>query len=273
MTNNDQTFSEFFSIGAIWRILPFMRLGAYYAFSNADSSPALTTFKLGEAWAIPLFEKSTSLLLLDFSLPPNGVYLIEAGFEQPVLSNFFARIGFRQELKDNQIQGFRGFTAGLGVNLVGFDLDYSYIPDGNLGYSQNLGLTYHFPVDKPKKPVPQAAPNPALTFKPPSEITAADKVVRVEVHFDLPQNENPRTPSVISPQLQQAIDQAGQKVQVNPGDAVAWVALGNLYWQAGQADFTLQSFEEALRLNPSNTQLKAWIDQYHRLNPASKITP
>jgi len=270
LTSNYQTLSGFLSLGAIWRVLPFMRLGAYYNFSNADPSPALATFKLGESWAIPLFDKSTSLLLVDFSLPPNGVYLIEAGFEQPILSNFFARAGFRQELKDNQIQGFRGFTAGLGVNLVGFDLDYSYIPDGDLGYSQNLGLTYHFPIEKPKRPIPQTTPSPALTFKPPSEITAADKVVQVEVHFDLPQTENPGAPTSISPQLQQAIDKAGQKVQVNPKDAAAWVTLGNLYWQAGQAAFTLQSFEEALRLNPSNKQLKAWIDQYRNLNPTSK---
>lgn len=276
LANGQESFSSAFSVGAIWRVLPFFRLGASYSLSTAATSPSLGVMTLGESWAVPLFNGAPALILLDFFLPSNGVYRIEAGIEQPILTDFFARAGFRQDLRDNQIQGFRGFTCGLGVKFQAIEVDYSYIPDGDLGYSQNFGLTFHFPEDSPiKKPVSNTPPTQEqpVNFKPPEQLTAADKVVKVEVQFALPaprslgEGGTQPAPTPISPQLQAALDQAGQKVQKNPKDVAAWVALGNLYWQTGQPEFAVQSFEEALYLDPSNQQIRSWLDQYRRLNP------
>jgi len=248
--------------GFLWRVLPTLRVGAFYTFLASASAPDLGLFKLGETWAVSILKGSPTLFVMDFSMPPKGVYLLQGGVEQVFLSRFFARVGYQQELRDNQIQGFRGLTAGAGIDWEGFDLDYSYIPDGDLGFAQMLGLTYHFPEPKPKA----ASSGSALSFKPPAEITSADRVVQVEVHFDLPSSPNSGAPTQVSPGLQKDLDEASSKVQANPKDAKAWVALGNLYWQAGQPEFTLQSFEEALKLEPQNTQLKAWLDQYHRIH-------
>lgn len=137
-----------------------------------------------------------------------------------------------------------------------------------------VGLTFHFPQGRPPQPVktPAPAPAPPVAFKPPSEIKPQDQVVQVELHFNLPNSGGSGSVTAASsPEMQQAIAAAAQKVQANPQDAGAWITLGNLYWQAGQPGYTVQSFEEALRLQPGNSQLKAWIDQYKRLhgnNPA-----
>jgi hypothetical protein len=266
------TTANSFSTGFLWRALPDLRIGGFYSFLYSDASPQLGSLDLGESWAVPLFSNKPMLLLVDFSMPPEGVYRIQAGVEQPLFSFLFGRFGFQQELRDNLIEGFRGFSGGIGIELKGFDLDYTFAPDGDLGYSQMFGLTYHLPESTPKNPPPKpsTAPGEPLNFKPPSEIKPQDRVVQVEVHFNLPDSSGspsggPVTPP--SPGIQRAIEAAAQKVQANPQDAEAWVALGNLYWQSGQPEYTVQSFEEALRLRPDNNQLKSWIEGYKRLHP------
>ena len=262
LTTGTESLCGSLTAGIIWRALPTLRLGAYYSFLASADSPDLGLLKIGETWSIPFLKESPTLLLFDFSLPPKGVYLIQAGVEQKILSKFFARLGYQQELRDNQIEGFRGLTVGLGVELEGFDLDYSYLPNGALGFSQMVGLTYHFAGEKPKVPKESA-----LSFKPPSETTSLDKVVQIEVHFELPESSAANGSAVISPEIQKKLDLANQKVQANPKDPAAWVVLGNLYWQTGQPEFTVQSFEEALKLNPGNEQIRAWLDNYRKLHP------
>ncbi|HUO58924.1 MAG TPA: hypothetical protein VMV05_12180 [bacterium] len=266
---DDSGFSTALTAGVIWRALASLRIGAFYTFLNEGYPPQQGILKIGETWAFSLIPHNPTLFLLDFALPPDGVYLIQTGFEQPLFSFFFARLGYQQELRDNQIGGFRGLTGGFGFEIEEFDLDYAFIPEGNLGSTQMLGLTYHFPSDKPKTPAPPPSPAPTpssqVSFKPPAELNPADRVVQVEVHFELP-NGPASSAAPPTPDLEKRLELAGQRVQTKPKDAAAWVDLGNLYWKVDRPEYTVQCFEEALKLNPANRELGAWLERYRNLD-------
>ncbi len=86
----------------------------------------------------------------------------------------------------------------------------------------------------------------------------------METRFQIPDGfDNPAGPSAIpSPQLQKSLEEAGRKVERTPRDVQAWIDLGNLYWQSGQAGYTVQCFKEALRLQPDLPLLKDWLSHY-----------
>jgi hypothetical protein len=255
--------------GVLWRALPSLRLGAFYSFLNTDASWELGLFKIGASYSIPLIGKNPCLFLLDLSMPPHGVYQIQCGVEQELFSFFAVRLGYQQDLKDNQIEGFRGLTEGLGIHYKGFDLDYCCALNGDLGTSQMVGLTYHFEPEK-EDATPASLPakerTEPLVFKPPSEVKPEDKMVKVEVQFQLPPPDTGPSTAVtaVSPEMQGALDEADKKVQKSPRDPFAWLAMGKLYFQLGRSEYTIQCFEEALRLQPNNLQLKAWLEQYRR---------
>jgi tetratricopeptide (TPR) repeat protein len=201
-------------------------------------------------------------------MPPYGVYAVQVGAEEGLFPNFIARLGWQWELQDNKISGFRGLTMGLGMRFEGWDLDYSFVPDGDLGCSQTLGLTVLFP-QKPGPSTPPVVSNTSVSFKPAGNISLSDKVNQVEVQFHLPEVSGNIPHSPPSPSLQEAIRAGGQKVQENPKDLQAWITLGNLYWESGQPDYALQCFEEAYQLQPSNFGLKSWLEQYRLLHPGA----
>ncbi len=245
--------------GFLWHVFPHLNLGGYYTFLYSDAEADLGQIKWGTSYRLPVFGKVPTLLSADFSMPPQGVYQIQCGAEQSFLDILTVRLGNQWDLKDNEIDGFRGFTMGLGIHWEDLDLDASFVPEGDLGSSQMLGLAYHFPSHKPLPP--HAAP---LRFIPPSEITAADKAVDIKVQFS--KAATPTAP-VLSPETQQSLDLAGKQVQANPKDFMAWYRLGALYWQAQEPEYAVQCFEEVIQLQPNNNQLKAWLDQYYKAHP------
>jgi tetratricopeptide (TPR) repeat protein len=269
-------FSSSLQTGLLWRFPPSLRLGVTYDFLNTDNSPELRVLTLGVSGTFSIFSKEPTLLLADYTLPFYAVSKIQFGAEQLFLNLLRARLGYQWEIDNNQIPGFRGFTAGLGFVMGDFDLDYGYAPDGDLGDSQMIGLTYHFPAEKPAvHPVSSLPPSPAsispppsaLHFTPPAEVSPSDRAVTVETLFHIPGSDNAPVSGVISPELQKSLDAAGQRVEQNPKDFQAWIDLGNLYWQSGQPDYTIQCFQEALRLQPENGPLKAWLGHYLKLHP------
>ncbi len=263
-------FASSLAAGFLWKILPGLSAGGFYSFLESDASPELGQLKGGLSYQLHLFGGSPALLTADLALPPQGVYQVECGAEQLLFGALTLRLGNQWDLKDNQIGGFRGFTMGAGFRWGDLDLDASFAPDGDLGSSQMAGLTWWFPSES-KKPAASAAHSlPAVNFAPPSQISANDKAVHVEMQFNLAgkgTKAGPAAPAPSSPQLAQDLQAQARKVQENPKDAPAWQTLGSLYWRAGQPDFAVQCFQEALQLRPDNGPLKDWLEQYRRLHP------
>ncbi len=253
------TMASAIGIGFLWRPLPRLNLGGFYTFLYSDAEADLGQLKWGASYKLPVFGKSSALLSVDFSMPPDGVYQIQCGAEQSIFNILTFRLGNQWDLKDNEIAGFREFTMGLGLHWNGLDLDASFVPDGDLGSSQMLGLTYRFPSETPH--LPPAVP---LNFIPPSEITPADKALDVKVQFS--KGPGMAAPS-LSPETQKELDILGKQVQDHPQDVTSWARLGRLYWLSNQPEYAVQCFEEILRLQPGDASLKAWLDRYHQQHP------
>ena len=88
----------------------------------------------------------------------------------------------------------------------------------------------------------------------------------VEVHFVIPSISVTPDRGVGNFALEEKYEKA---TEANPQDAAAWHHLGLAYWNAGKTELALQCFEQALRLDPAEKELKAWMDQYRSKHPAN----
>jgi tetratricopeptide (TPR) repeat protein len=217
--------------------------------------------KIGGSWYTELYKDSPTLILLDFSLPPHGVYSLQAGMEQNLWDNFYARAGYQWAWDNNDINGLTGLTAGIGLRFEDWGLDYAFIPYGDLGTSQTLGLTYSFPYITPHPPQKTVPAAPRAAFKPADTLLPGDRLVNVEVKVQLPSGSGSQFATAEDPELQYAIKQQVEKVAQHPKDAKAWYNLATLYWKAGKRAFTAQCFEEILQLQPQNQAIKDWLDK------------
>ena len=59
----------------------------------------------------------------------------------------------------------------------------------------------------------------------------------------------------------QAARYLGAAAKQQPSDPIIWQALGNAYYAGKQKDRAIQAWERHLALNPSNTQLRAYVDR------------
>lgn len=271
-SSDDQSLSGYLSAGFLWCPWTPFRVGAFYSFLNSDALAGMGLLKIGGSWSPVLLKDSPTLFLLDFSLPPYGVYSLQGGMEQNLWENFYARAGYQWEWDNNEIPGLRGITAGVGIRLEDWGLDYAFIPYGDLGTSQTLGLTYFFPAPlaspaipaSPLPPKPKTTIAPGAAFKPAESLLPGDKLVNVQVNIQLPQDSGEEPPSPVDPQIKEAISLLVQQVSKNPKDPQGWNNLGNLYWKIGRKDFAAQCFEEILQLQPANQALKDWLDHYKK---------
>ena len=74
----------------------------------------------------------------------NGVNTLQVGLEDVIHQFLALRAGYRGVSADTQIQGLTGLSLGLGVKLGRLDLDYAYLPYGDLGTAHRISLIYEF---------------------------------------------------------------------------------------------------------------------------------
>ncbi len=254
--------------GLLWKASPGLRFGlAYAGFGTPVAGQALATdLKGGTSYFFHLSADKSLLLAFTGDAEPNSVSRLQGGIEAGYRKNIFLRMGYQLPLSNNQVTGFDNFTAGVGIHFDSITLDYAYVPYGDLGTSNRISLAYDFsnPTPVPVKPVtvvvtPVPIPIPTVTPVPAKPSVA--------VHFEVPLSvATPETNPEILAQLQQY----QKATEANPQDPAAWHRLGLAYWKTGQKDLAVQCLEQALRLDPSDTQLKAWIDLYNSSQPANR---
>jgi hypothetical protein len=147
-------------------------------------------------------------------------------------------------------------------------LDYAFVPYGDLGTSHRVSVGYEFPNPTPvvSKPVTVLAPPVTVVATPqPLPVTAGAPKSKVEVRFELPSAGGTPTAEAQAPSLVGPYEKAAQE---NPGDSRAWRKLGIVYLRTGQSALGIQCLEQALRLNPSDLELRKWLDDYHAKHPS-----
>jgi tetratricopeptide (TPR) repeat protein len=264
-------------VGLLWKPWNDFRAGLVYTgFGTPVAGQSLASDLKGGISNLFHWGKDQSLLVaLSGFYEPNGVSQLQGGMEAGFWRNYFLRVGYQLPLSDNQVPGFTNFTAGAGVRIESITIDYAFVPYGDLGTSNRVSLAYDFPnptpVVKPVTVLVETAPTkPVTVFVTPTPAPMAAPAPAkssVAVHFEVPAG---AALQVIDFQLSVLIQKYEQATETNPGDASAWHHLGSAYWKAGKTDLAVQCLQQALRLNPADFKLKAWLDQYQTAHPQGR---
>lgn len=267
-------------LGMLWAPDPNLHLGLAYTglgTSVASFNPAQDLHG-GISVFLPLGKDVNLLPLASGDWQPNGVSRIQGGLEGAFARSYFLRVGYQGALANNQINGLTGFTAGAGLRLGQFQLDYAFVPYGDLGDTNRISVGYEFPNPTPvvSKPVTvisnpvtvQAPPVTVVATPAPTPVAAGASKSKVEVLFALPGAA--ATPAGNS-QASTLLAPYEQAAQQNPGDSRAWRNLGIMYLRTGQPALGIQCLEQSLRLNPNDLALKQWLDDYRSKHPTPPL--
>jgi hypothetical protein len=257
-------------LGFLWLLAPGLCGGLSYTglgTNLAGYTPA-QDLRLGFSDVLNLGKGTDLRPLLVGDWEPNGESRIQAGLEGTMDRDYCLRVGYQGTLSDNQIDGLTGFTAGAGVRLGTFELDYAFVPYGDLGTSHRISLGYEFPNPTPVIPKPVTVVAPPVTVVAPHFMTPVPAGLtksKVEVRFELPAGSS--TPTAQG-QASTVLAPYEEAVRKNQQDSQAWRALGIVYFKTGQTALGIQCLEQALRLKPDDLALKKWLDDYHTKYPA-----
>jgi len=132
---------------------------------HGTTLPAM--LNLGAAYVHPAFLHLTT----DAIYPVTTQRLIVAvGAEAVPDPRLALRAGYRWSLGNGSLTGLTGLSAGIGIRLLRFAVDYAIRPFGDLAISQTLSLSYDLaptPGASPAPPeTPAAAPLPAMANPP-----------------------------------------------------------------------------------------------------------
>ncbi|HJT24604.1 MAG TPA: tetratricopeptide repeat protein, partial [bacterium] len=106
---------------------------------------------------------------------------------------------------------------------------------------------------------------PKFTPQAASPDQAKDSLV---VQFDLADNSTPSGAELEKEgKYPEALQAYRSVLQQNPQDAASWWAMGNLYRKLNQKTYAIQCFEQVLKLQPNNSKLADWLQQYKASNP------
>jgi tetratricopeptide (TPR) repeat protein len=209
------------------------------------------------------------LLTLSGTLEPQGVNRLGVGAEYGFQSNYFLRAGYQVSQQNNELGGLTGLTAGAGIRWNDLELDYAYLPYGDLGTSNRVSLSYFFPTSKDKttvsKPISQGAMEtgqPAGTFKPNAGTQNSQKVLTLQ--FDVPPADLVSQGQALDAQgrMTEAMKLYEEELKQDSRNSAAWYYLGADYDKLKQKAYAVQCFEEVLKLNPTDKALADWLELY-----------
>ncbi|MEK6647539.1 MAG: PorV/PorQ family protein [Candidatus Firestonebacteria bacterium] len=143
-----------FDLGLIYKIagdnltsgLVLQNLGPKLTFIQRGYMLPLTA-KLGFAWKIPLLNL---LWAIDLKQPIDNYLHINSGLEYWFMNTIALRVGYRYKWFGNDLGTLSGLTSGMGFqvnNLFGtldMELDYAFVPYGDLGFTHRVSLTARF---------------------------------------------------------------------------------------------------------------------------------
>jgi len=231
---------------------------------NQSNAWVAAAIEGGVSYRQSLGKPHNLLLALDGTVEPQGVNRLGIGVEYSYQSKYFLRAGYEYSDQNNQIQDLQGLTAGAGLRLGDFQLDYAYLPYGDLGTSHRISLSYFFPATQtPTHPSVEA---PAATFKPNPGIGTNQSVLTLQ--FDLPPDlvAQGRTLEAQG-QMVQAMGLYEKELLQNNQDASAWYYLGADYYKLNQKANAVQCFEQVMKLRPSDKSFSDWLDRYKASQP------
>jgi tetratricopeptide (TPR) repeat protein len=248
------------------------------------------SFRWGVAFqGFAVDEKKEGLLLsLGSSYEPKGSHRANAGLEFNHQDRFCFRLGYSPDLDAESSDATQGVNLGGGLRVRQFQIDYSLSLEEADNEHHRVSLTYLFPALGPRPacrpeppggsnfptprepktartPVPPTpAPTPGSTGVPPTPTNGDDPKNLVVLPFKVDDTALMTAEECLA--KGQALERQGRwretlryylvAIEKKPDLERAWLLLGNLQVRAG-----IDSYREALRLNPNNEALRKWLEK------------
>jgi len=195
--------------GILWEAAPFLTLGAAYINMGGTMGgfPAASGLRLGASCDIDTGENNGIILAFSGESHAGGLSTLNAGLEFRGFSILSARLGYVYNFSNTRLDGLTGITAGLGIKLQGVELDYAYVPFGDMGGTHKVSLVYAV-VQAPQEQKPE--PEIKKTILPRSD----SRVIVFElVHFEFDK-------SSITPEAREILGKSVLILKNNPDTEV-----------------------------------------------------
>ncbi|HVM31673.1 MAG TPA: tetratricopeptide repeat protein [bacterium] len=260
----DQTSEGDFSggLGLLGELWPGFKIGLSFDHVGLAGSagPLSSLAQVGASYRLSLGNPQDLLIALGGAVDGGSDSFLQGGLEYGWERSLFIRLGYRAPLQENTLGGFSGLTAGAGLAVSNFQVDYAFSPYGGLGNAHRVSLGYYFEPPKPSPtpfqwppppPPPEAGSNPEPSPAP-SRPPADRLVVESPLSVD---------PIAAGRELEKAgqYNQAMELYQLflreEPRNAGLWEAMGNLYARFGRKADAAVCLQRALALRPGDGDL------------------
>jgi len=138
-------------IAGLWTPLSGLRIGLSYMNlgGNVQGTAMTSGLRLGASLALP--SPDNQLLLAVGGEMDQGINRAQVGAEDSIAGAFALRAGYQFNSEGQDYGGVSGLTLGGGIKLASLNLDYAYLPFGDLGASHRVSLSYDFSSGKAGK--------------------------------------------------------------------------------------------------------------------------
>lgn len=137
-------FTAALDVGAMYKIVQNVNLGMVVQ----NFGPHLTlreqgywlpfNIKVGLGFAIPEWNITGAV---DINQPIDNFTRFSAGAEYNYANLIFIRAGYRYRWNGNELGRLAGITAGLGLRISDYQLDYAFVPFSELGITHRISFT------------------------------------------------------------------------------------------------------------------------------------
>jgi len=176
--------------------------------------------------------------------------IIGTGLEVTVMQILALRCGYRMLGNDQRLGGMQGLTAGAGIRVASFGIDYAYQPFGDLATSHRVSLVYG--GRKRDKSAFEEAIEPEI------DVIEADYQESVELYR--------------AGRLDAAARKARQVIDADGLNWKGWQMLGTVSYAKGDLPAAREYFEKALELNPANDDLRAFLAKMEEPGPKAAVS-
>lgn len=137
-------FTAAVDIGAMYKLSKNVKLGMVLQNFGPHLTIISTSYwlplnvKVGLGFVIPEWNLTGDV---DINQPIDNFTKISGGLEYNFSNTIFLRAGYRYRVTDPDILQVAGITAGIGFRLDEYQLDYAFVPFGELGITHRISFT------------------------------------------------------------------------------------------------------------------------------------
>lgn len=209
-----------------------------------EDHPLPVIIKGGLAYRLLDTQEHSLILAADArGILKDTVYFMFGG-EYGIARVFYLRGGYEISGAEKTLNGLTGLSGGVGLNLNPLQFDYAIVPYGNLGTTHRMALTLSFgEVTNTKAPGKKRG----LTSE---AVTKARELYREGITLET------------AKKYTEAAAKYSASLRINSADANSWKRLGIALYKAGKKDYAKKALETALKLDPADVKLRAFLERY-----------